>query len=299
MSYTIKSYEEGLIEPQVKLGNIATKNWVGYTMATTESLSDTYSQENFDPETRLYAFKDNELVGFLTCYVVENSDGDKEAHYRLPIVKEDHEEASKQLIQRSFEILKEKDTKFILTSFKDDWGYMKNHASELGFEGSGDPTTFALSSVTDLVVSEVSSNYSIEELDLEKHGEALKSIFQNAFGLDEQGAENNLNLIKTFDQNRIVTHSAIFENDKIIGRALLYTPESDSELAYLGNIYTVDEHEELFFDLFMNHIVKKSKEKGIQTINKTVIGENVKTQNYEKYGFTFDNVIHSYRKDLE
>lgn len=298
MSYTIKTYEESFIDKQVELGIKATENWVGYSMTTVENLRNSYSQEDFDPETRLYAFKGDEMVGFLTCYIAE-VDGEKEAHYRLPIMLEGNEEGAQQLIEKSVEVLQKKGAKKIITAFKDDWGNHKNYVDNFNFELNPDQsTTFALTKINDLTVPQVNSEYSIEELDLEKHGEALVNIFRDGFGLTQEAAENNLNLIKSFDQDNMISHSAIFENGEIVGRLLLYKPTPEADFAYLGNIFAPSDKEEEFYDLFMNHVVKKSNEKGVTMINKTILGENLNKSNYEKYGFKFEHVINSYTRYL-
>ncbi|MCE7735456.1 MAG: hypothetical protein GPJ54_11300 [Candidatus Heimdallarchaeota archaeon] len=298
MSYTIKKYEEGFIEQQVELGNKITSNWIGYNMSSVESIKNSYSEEGFDPETRLYAFKDDKMVGFQTSYIAD-VDGKKEAHYRLPILLDNHEEAAKQLIEKSIEVIRKKGAEKIITTFKEDWGNHKNYVEMFNFElKSENSTTFALSDVNELVVPETTSEHTIQELDLEKHGEALIRIFRDEFGLTQEAAENNFNLIKSFDQSNIISHSVIFKGDVIIGRLLLYNPYPDADVAFLGNIYAESGNEELFYDLFVKHLVKKAKEKGVSKINKTIMGDRLQTSRYEKYGFKFDNVIQSYEKQL-
>ncbi|MHA2029173.1 MAG: hypothetical protein ACW99Q_07270 [Candidatus Kariarchaeaceae archaeon] len=298
MSYTIKTYEESFIEKQVEIGVASTKNWVGYNMSSAESIKNSYSQENFDPETRLYAFKDDKMVGFLTCYIAE-VDGEKEAHYRLPIMLDGHEEAANQLIEKSIEVLKNKGAKKIITGFGDDWGNHKKYTDTFNFEVNTENTTvFALTNVSELTVPEVTSDFSIEEIDLEKHKDALIKIFVDGFGLTKEGAENNFNLIKSFDQNNMISHSAIFRDGEIIGRLLLYKPYPDVDSAYLGNIFAPKDDRELIYDLFMNHVLKKSREKGVELINKTLLGDNISKTHYEKYGFKFDHIIQSYTKHL-
>lgn len=299
MSYIIRSYEESFVEKQAEIGRVATDSWIGYNMASADAIRNTYSQENFDPDTRLYAFKDDEMVGFLTGHIFDNPEGVKEANYRFPILKAEHEEAAKPLIDRSFEVLKAKGVTKIRTSVKADWGNFKQYAEDYGFKYERVATTFALLKVSDLKLPEENSEFEIEELDLEKHESALINIFQTGFGLDEEAAKNNFELIKSFDQNLIVTHSAVFKDGEIVARALLYLPNLGSEEAFLGNIYAPEGEEEKYYDVFMKHLVEASSEKGVSVINKPILGDKLKVHNYEKYGFAFDNVVDYYTIDLE
>ncbi|NHJ32845.1 MAG: hypothetical protein FK732_08280, partial [Asgard group archaeon] len=64
--YEIKSYQEEFLEAQEKVGTEATKEWQAFGQTPAAQLKQIYSQEGFDPETKLYAFKGDEMVGFLT-----------------------------------------------------------------------------------------------------------------------------------------------------------------------------------------------------------------------------------------
>ena len=69
--YIIKSYEEGFIEEQVQVGTEAIKDWKIFGQTSAERLKQLYSADGFDPETRIYCFKDDKMVGFLTAEVRE------------------------------------------------------------------------------------------------------------------------------------------------------------------------------------------------------------------------------------
>ena len=92
--YVIKHYHEGFEVDQEKIGTEVAKAFVSPHQTPAERLKEVYTQEDFDPETRLYAFKDKKMVGFLTARVLdEEEDGVKIASLTPPSVLPGHEEA--------------------------------------------------------------------------------------------------------------------------------------------------------------------------------------------------------------
>ncbi|MDH5646334.1 MAG: hypothetical protein OEZ01_10020, partial [Candidatus Heimdallarchaeota archaeon] len=99
----IRTFDPSYIESQVELGKNVTKNWKTFTQTSSEQLKRSYTNENFDPETRLYAFKDNQLVGFLTSSVNKQTGT---AGFRFPLVAEGHEDCASPLIVKALDVLK-------------------------------------------------------------------------------------------------------------------------------------------------------------------------------------------------
>jgi hypothetical protein len=114
--YQIKSYDESYIEKQVEIGTSFAERWIGYGQTQVERLKEVYSRENFDPETRLYCFKGDELVGFIGANVVDVEDEDiKRADTRLAFVLPGHEDAFDLLFNQLVEVLKKKEVSRIET----------------------------------------------------------------------------------------------------------------------------------------------------------------------------------------
>ena len=114
--YQIKSYDESYIEKQVEIGTSFAERWIGYGQTQVERLKEVYSRENFDPETRLYCFKGEEMIGFIGANVVDVEDeGIKRADTRLAFVLPGHEEAFDLLFSQLVEVLKKKEVSRIET----------------------------------------------------------------------------------------------------------------------------------------------------------------------------------------
>ena len=50
------------------------ERWIGYGQTPVDRLKENYARENFDPETRLYCFKGDEMVGYIGANVVDVED---------------------------------------------------------------------------------------------------------------------------------------------------------------------------------------------------------------------------------
>ncbi|MFX0094084.1 MAG: hypothetical protein ACFFBD_20265, partial [Candidatus Hodarchaeota archaeon] len=122
MSYTIKSYEPGFEEEQAKIGLEVAKNWVWPFYYSLQDLKNLYSQPNFDPETVLYCFQDNKMVGYALARIgkqegVIGPGVDREegigASLDYPRVLPGHDEVADLLMQKVITTLKAKAVKFI------------------------------------------------------------------------------------------------------------------------------------------------------------------------------------------
>ena len=90
MEYSIRPYEEGMIEDQFKIGSKIYDPWPMGGQTRSEQLKHTYSQENFDPDTKFYAYYENEMIGFLTTAFKETKEGKIVYFYEFPYVKQEH-----------------------------------------------------------------------------------------------------------------------------------------------------------------------------------------------------------------
>ena len=114
--YTIKPYDKSYIEEQVEIGMSFSERWIAYGQTPVDRLREAYSRENFDPETRLYCFKGDEMVGYIGANVVDVEDeGIKRADTRLAFVLPGHEEAFDLLFSQLLEVLKKKEVSRIET----------------------------------------------------------------------------------------------------------------------------------------------------------------------------------------
>ncbi|MHA1217885.1 MAG: hypothetical protein ACTSSN_12380 [Candidatus Heimdallarchaeaceae archaeon] len=114
--YTIKPYNESYIEKQVEIGNLFAQKWIAYGQSSVEQVKETYSRETFDPETRLYCFKGDDMVGYIGANIVDvEEEKIKRAQTRLAFVLPEHEGAFNLLFDQLVEVLKQKEVTEIET----------------------------------------------------------------------------------------------------------------------------------------------------------------------------------------
>ncbi|OLS29360.1 MAG: hypothetical protein HeimAB125_22720 [Candidatus Heimdallarchaeota archaeon AB_125] len=122
--YSIKSYETGFEEDQVRLGLEVIKDWVWPYQYNLEFLKNLYSSTDFDPNTALFCFKDKRMVGFTLARIGVQAGvvgpGVKKraklgANLDLPRVLPNNEKAENLLMGRIIEKLKMKKVPFIQT----------------------------------------------------------------------------------------------------------------------------------------------------------------------------------------
>ncbi|MCG3219965.1 MAG: hypothetical protein H7641_01165 [Candidatus Heimdallarchaeota archaeon] len=122
VDYIVKPYEPGFEEEQVRIGLEIIKDWVWPFQNDLESLRNMYSAPDFDPETVLFCFKGNEMIGFTSARIGVQAGvvgpGVKRgkqlgATLDLPRVLPNNEEAADLLMERIIKVLKSKNIPFI------------------------------------------------------------------------------------------------------------------------------------------------------------------------------------------
>ena len=134
--YTIKYYQKGFEEDQERIGLIVSKSFIAPYQTLARYLKQDYSREGFDPETRLYAFKGEEMVGFITSKIVQDEkNGIKKANLTPPKVLPEHDEVvSELLFKKAVEVLKSKGVKKIIAQFGVRQSKNEDKAIEWGFK---------------------------------------------------------------------------------------------------------------------------------------------------------------------
>ncbi|MHA2255531.1 MAG: GNAT family N-acetyltransferase, partial [Candidatus Heimdallarchaeaceae archaeon] len=133
--YEIRKYDESYIEDQVKIGMMLAERTFTYRQSSVEQVKQAYSREDFDPETRLYCFKGDELVGYIGARVREvEEEKIKIALSRLAFYLPGHEKVYDLLYDHLVEVLKTKDVKRIETGQTVAEGQYYDLAKKKGFE---------------------------------------------------------------------------------------------------------------------------------------------------------------------
>ncbi|MBY9002294.1 MAG: hypothetical protein KGD64_15345 [Candidatus Heimdallarchaeota archaeon] len=212
--YTIKPYDESYIEKQVEIGNHFAQKWITYGQSSVEQVKQAYSRDNFDPETRLYCFKGNEMVGYIGATIQETEEEKiKRAQTRLAFVLPGHEEAFNLLWNELVEVLKKKEVAEIhtpQTKFHDNYielaeglGFSKLRTANEMFVGKPGKMT-----KLDLDVEASEYNH-------ETDAEELKEIFFKAYeNFGREGIENYVN--RMAENENLYTKRSIKRDGKLI-----------------------------------------------------------------------------------
>ncbi len=187
--YVIKHYHEGFEVDQAKVGVEVAKAFIVPHQTPADRLKEAYTREGFDPETRLYAFKEKKMVGFLTARILdEEVDGVKMANLTPPSVLPGHEEAEQLLFKKALKILKKKGAQKVRSNFgaitKQDaatakkWGYKLMRTANFLYN---------------IDLADIDTSVSIDEIvkfDYDKHKKACVQIICSEYEQEEEQVNN-------------------------------------------------------------------------------------------------------------
>ncbi|MCE7749025.1 MAG: hypothetical protein GPJ51_11545 [Candidatus Heimdallarchaeota archaeon] len=290
--YEIKHFQEGFLEDQVKVGTEASKEWQLFGQTNVERLKEVYSQPEFDPETRLYCFKGEELVGFLTSAILPEKVEDKTiGNLSPPLVLEGHENAKELLVTKAIETLKTKGANVIRTFANDTWGGHKETAEKLDFKVIRDTAYVVGLNASSLEITEEPTE--VLAYEKERDLDELVQIFMKELGMTEEQAQQNFEVIETSED--ILGHYVIRDKDRIVARTYVAKNDLLSEI-YVGYIYAVEER-------YRRQLVAKAaevcKEKGTDDLRALLFGGMVaKLEDYERLGFAKLSSSSMYEKEI-
>ena len=290
--YEIKHYQESFLEDQVKVGSEASKTWQLFGQTGAERLKEVYSQPNFDPETRLYCFKDEKLVGFLTSAILPEKEDDKIiGNLSPPLVLEGHEEVKELLVSQAMKVLKDKGASIIRTFANDTWGGHMNTAEKLGFSKKRDTAYVVGLNVNSLELGENTAG--VLDYKKDRDLEELVQIFMKELGMTEEQARQNFDVIETSEE--IIGHFVIRDDDKVVARTYVAKDAERPEI-YVGYIYATEDKYRL---QLLTKAAEICKEKGIDELRALLFGGMVaKLDEYEKLGFTKKSQSAMFEKEI-
>ena len=290
--YSIKTYQEEFIEDQVRIGTEVSKNWLLYGQTPVDRLKEAYSQPDFDPETRLYCFKGEEMVGFLTSRVIpEKEEGKTIATLSPPLVLEGHEEASNLLLAEGVKILQIKGAEIIRFFANDSWGESAKVPEKHGFEYKRDTAYLVSQEMKNISTIDVQEDVLLynKERDLEE----LVAIFVKELGMTEEQAVQNFEVIDTAEN--ILGHFVIRKEDKIVARTYAQV-DPELNVAYVGYIYST---EDKYRQELVSKIVNECMEKEISELKSFLFGGMMeKLKDYEEMGFKQESKSSMFEKEL-
>lgn len=292
--YEIKSYQEAFLEAQEKVGTEATKDWRGFGQTPATRLKQIYSQEGFDPETKLYAFKGDELVGFLTSTIIpESEDGIKRANLEFALCLPEHEECADLLFEKAVENLKKKGVQKVQARVGEVYKGTVEKAKKHEFNYLRDLYILMEAKVIDLSAEEI--DVAVSEFDESRDLEQMIRIFIDKLGATEEYAKSNFERVIK-EKETFPIHMVIREDDKIVGRVLAYRNQNDPKEFNFGSLYFEDDK---YFEPLLSSAIRKMKELGVEKTSTFLFGQTITLQEkYQTFGFSQSGKIDYYEKEI-
>ncbi len=212
--YKIKPYNEAFIEKQVEIGNYYAQKWITYGQSSVEQVKEVYSRDSFDPETRLYCFKGDEMVGYIGANIQDiEEEKIKRAHSRLAFVLPGHKEAFALLCNELFDVLKKKEVAEIhtpQTKFLDNYIEL---AEDYGFSKLRTVNEIFIGKPEKMIKMELDAETS--DYNHETDAKELKEMFFKAYeNFGREGIENYVN--RMVENENLYTKRSVKKAGKLL-----------------------------------------------------------------------------------
>ncbi|NHJ49469.1 MAG: hypothetical protein FK733_16890 [Asgard group archaeon] len=276
-----KTYKEEYIGDQVKLIREATKDWNGFYYPNKEKIKEIYENvENLSPETRHYAFENNELIGFLASAVEGEFDGITYGSIQYPFVKEGNEELRDILMKKAIETLQAKNVQIIQTYIYEDWA--DNVFAKIKKYGYDDGTVvrrYVRFMPKDLFFPDFEKPKEIREVDSDKDMELLIKAYETV-------GQYRPIIINWKESERLVSNAIIRENDDIIAHGMFDQVADNPKRGDMSHIAIFKEGKDHLRLPMFKYLINKANE---AEIGETVL--HVADDTYEPFyvemGLTF------------
>lgn len=286
-TYQLTTYSPDYLEKQVEIGKFIFSQWLGARQSPIKRLQQVYSAPDFDPETRFYALKDGEVIGFLPSKIRKDK---TEADLEFPLLAAGFEDAEEALMGYAFEQLKSKGVSAVISRVSDAWGNTVALAKKYNYEYNGLMWKNAQLKV---------ENYK-GSTDEENVREVTETYFNDIRDLlisfrENTEAEARAQIDKLVEiSERVTSWKIIREDGKIVGHDHLVEDIRDSNRARMNAIYATRDD---IRDRIMNSHVAAAKRNGISLIDSFFFGptENMEAP-YKDYGFEIGE-LWSYKKE--
>ena len=294
--YIIKQYQKGFEEEQAKIGMEVAKSFLAPHQTPVERLRQVYSQENFDPETRLYAFKDNKMIGFLTARILDDDEsGIKKASLTLPSVLPEHKEAWKMLYNQTIDVLKKKEVKKIQTWFGCIACKPVEAAEKLGYNKVINDGYFLYNIDVSNVDKEISTDQVID-FNFDKHLELLIPIVVKEYGQTEEWARGVFERLRNDGREDQRIMKVIVKEGELKGFLWMTYNQIDPTI---GRVSVIQADNEDYMKQLLALLAKVSEKKGLKQLQVGYTTEDdVKEERYKPIKYDFISSAKQFEKDL-
>lgn len=247
LTYTIKTYQEGFLEDQFRIGSAKYDYWRMGGQTRVPQMQKIYSKSDFDPETRFYAFEGDTMVAFLNAADKREEDR-KVAFFEFPYYAKRHKDAIAPLVDHAFSQLKNKGFESLITRAGPYWGNTLQMAKKYGFvetQQIARAATMDLDHVDRKLYHQLSS---ISYFNPDKHLEGVAELVAEKFKITTDQAKQNLSrpanlsigdtITNPWGQTLTLLSSNVADIDgKIVGRSVVMNNEYyGSKTANLMNL---------------------------------------------------------------
>jgi hypothetical protein len=255
--YKIKHYQKGFEDEQARVGMEVAKSFEIPHQTPAERLRERYSQDDFDPETRLYAFKGDKVIGFLTSRVLEEGeDNIKTASLTPPTVLSEHKKAEELLFNKAIDILKNKGVEKIQSNFGAITKQNADDAKKWGYKFVRD-VVFYYKVNLDVVDTSISFE-NLFDFNFDAHQEQCAKIIAEEYGQDIEWANNLFERIKN-ESSDIVRVTKVIEED---GQVKAFTGIVQNQIEpTIANMYVIYAADQKYMKQLLSFYAKFCKEK--------------------------------------
>ena len=291
--YELKHFHNGFEDDQERVGKEVAKTWIYAHQTDAERLKEIYSKPNFDPETRHYSFKEGEMVGFLTTKVVEpKEDGKKRASLVFPSVLSGHEESVGLLYEKAISVLREKGIEIVETLVSPLCGEQVELAQQYSFTHKEDLNNIVYIQKVKKLENSIDVT-AVRNFDSNQDMDKWLAIVKK---LDDRTDEQLEQIKGEIDDENVIAHLVIEDDNEIVGTVLVYRNPIKTESANLAVPFATKEK---YFKQLIAKASTIALDKGVEEFIIWLFGERLALKDYvEAASFKFGKPAFS-RYELE
>jgi hypothetical protein len=278
--YILKNYQKGFETEQARIGIEVARKWIWPYAYDEEDLVKMHAQPDFDPDTRIYCFRGDQMVGYMYSLIKPvGEDGIVSAYLDFPRMVPGNEPAAELLVEKALHVLQQKGVSRVfghVTSMAPgdielaekmgftikDWGFKVYYSYEMDRGSLDFPADKAV------------------EIDPSRDLEKCAEIATHWYG---QKADWCLKLLKDWHDWGIITHTGVWENDVLTAACMAASNVLRPSTAAIYYIYTPDEGR---LRPMLAKVVHECIKKGVQNVIADLVNEHRPYEpTYQELGF--------------
>ncbi|NHJ47919.1 MAG: hypothetical protein FK733_09035 [Asgard group archaeon] len=292
--YKLKHYQAGYEVDQERVGKEVAMLYGLPHQTAAEQLKEIYSRDDFDPETRLYAFKGDEMVGFITTKVMpEDESGIVKATLTPPSVLKGHNEVSELLFNKAIEVLKSKGVKNVTSNFGVYYSFSGDTAKKWGYKLLEERASLYKINVSD--IDDSASTDHVRDFEEKDEKRSIKFLAEQS-GREIEWAQGFYDWMKGPGKIAVLGNFLIEKDSEIVAQLVLIRNRVDMKLAQLTYMIVTDQTHVKPLMAKVAKVCKANKyEKLVRILQKELYPLKESTISL---GFSLVGTIEQYEKEL-